>query len=82
MVEIFIKEKYILLGQFLKFSGVISNGGEAKFFLVENSVLVNDIPENRRGKKLYNNDVIEVLGQKFIVKEKVCENWKNPIKKL
>ena len=74
MVEIFIKEKYILLGQFLKFSGVISNGGEAKFFLVENSVLVNDIPENRRGKKLYNNDVIEVLGQKFIVKEKVCEN--------
>lgn len=74
MVEIFIKEKYILLGQFLKFSGVISNGGEAKFFLVENSVLVNDIPENRRGKKLYNNDVIEVLGQKFIVKEKDCEN--------
>lgn len=74
MVEIFIKEKYILLGQFLKFSGVISNGGEAKFFLVENSVLVNNTPENRRGKKLYNNDVIEVLGQKFIVKEKDCEN--------
>ena len=44
------------------------------FFLVENSVLVNNTPENRRGKKLYNNDVIEVLGQKFIVKEKDCEN--------
>ena len=26
MVEIFIKERCILLGQFLKFSGIISNG--------------------------------------------------------
>lgn len=74
MVEIFIKEKYILLGQFLKFSGVISNGGEAKYFLMENEVFVNGIAENRRGKKLFDGDVIEVFKTKYIVKEKSCEN--------
>lgn len=74
MVEIFIKEKYILLGQFLKFSGVISNGGEAKYFLMENEVFVNGITENRRGKKLFDGDVIEVFNTKYIVKEKSCEN--------
>ncbi len=74
MVEIFIRDKYILLGQFLKFSGIISNGGEAKFFLVENPVLLNGKPENRRGKKLFGGDVVEIFDQKFIIKEKPCEN--------
>lgn len=74
MVEVFIKEKYILLGKFLKFSGVITNGGEAKYFLVENPVFVNGKPENRRGKKLFDGDVVEVFEVKYVVKEKDCEN--------
>ena len=74
MVEIFIKESCILLGQFLKFSGIISNGGEAKIFLLENDVFVNEMPENRRGRKLYNGDVVKVFETKYIVKEMSCEN--------
>lgn len=74
MVEIFIKENYILLGQFLKFSGIISNGGEAKFFLSENDVFVNEQLENRRGKKLFDGDIVVVFNQKYIIKEKNNES--------
>ena len=74
MVEIFIKENYILLGQFLKFSGIISNGGEAKFFLSENDVFVNEQLENRSGKKLFDGDIVFVFNQKYIIKEKNNES--------
>lgn len=60
MKEIFIKNEYIKLGQFLKFVGLISNGSESKFFLENEDVLVNKIIEKRRGRKLYKGDVIEV----------------------
>ena len=74
METIFIKENFILLGQFLKFSGVISNGGEAKFFLLENDILLNGEPENRRGKKVFSGDVLEINGRKFLVKSLNNEN--------
>ena len=41
---------------------------------MENEVFVNGITENRRGKKLFDGDVIEVFNTKYIVKEKSCEN--------
>lgn len=62
MRKIEIKDDYITLGQFLKLSDCISTGGEAKFFLQENSILVNNEPEKRRGRKLYPQDVIEIAG--------------------
>ena len=65
MRTIFIKKEPILLGQFLKFSGIITNGGEAKIFLSETDVKVNKIPENRRGKKLFDGDIVEIDGKKF-----------------
>ena len=74
MKTIFIKEKSILLGQFLKFSGIIGNGGEAKFFLAENEVFLNGELENRRGKKLFNGDVLVVNGQKYLIRESDSEN--------
>jgi S4 domain protein YaaA len=49
-------DDYILLGKFLKEAQLIETGGQAKFFLAENAVLLNDEPENRRGKKLYPGD--------------------------
>ncbi|MBR6287707.1 MAG: RNA-binding S4 domain-containing protein, partial [Acholeplasmatales bacterium] len=42
-------------------------GGEAKFYLAENPVLVNGELENRRGRKLYPKDVIKVDNQEFII---------------
>ena len=37
-----IQTEYIKLGQFLKFSGIITNGGEAKELLEEGLVFVNN----------------------------------------
>lgn len=48
------------LGQFLKNADVISTGGGAKWFLAENSVFVNGEAENRRGRKLRPEDIVEI----------------------
>ena len=61
-------EMYITLNVLLKISGIISTGGQAKYYLQENEVLVNGELESRRGRKLYPNDEIIVEGQKFIIK--------------
>lgn len=66
--EIFITTEYITLGQFLKFADIISNGGEAKNFLMFNTVLINGVEDNRRGRKIRSSDVVEVKGLKFVVK--------------
>ena len=70
MKEIQIHTPFITLGQFLKLANLISNGGEAKLFLMENIVYVNQEKENRRGRKLYPGYEIELEGQKFIIVEK------------
>lgn len=60
--EIKLKTPYITLGQLLKIADIISSGGQAKFFLQEHAgkILVNGQPENRRGKKLYPDDLVEI----------------------
>ncbi|MBP3966896.1 MULTISPECIES: S4 domain-containing protein YaaA [Paenibacillus] len=62
MKEIGISTEYIALGQFLKLSDCIDSGGAAKFFLQENEVLINGEPDDRRGRKLYTGDKIDVKG--------------------
>ena len=62
-----ITTPYITLQQLLKIEDIISSGGEAKFYLAENPVLVNGESENRRGRKLYPSDVIKVDDQEFII---------------
>lgn len=62
MKTIAITTEYITLGQFLKLADCISTGGEVKFFVKETPILVNDLPENRRGRKLYPSDRIAVEG--------------------
>ncbi|MDC9229138.1 S4 domain-containing protein YaaA [Clostridioides difficile] len=55
-----INTPFITLGQLLKEEGIIGTGGQAKWYLREHTVLVNEEPDDRRGRKLYANDVIEV----------------------
>jgi S4 domain protein YaaA len=62
MKEIPIRTEYIALGQFLKLADCIDTGGAAKFFLQENEVLVNGEPDDRRGRKLYPGDKVDVAG--------------------
>jgi ribosome-associated protein len=62
MNQISIHTEYITLGQFLKLADCISTGGQAKMFLQETKILVNGQAENRRGKKLVPQDIVNVEG--------------------
>jgi ribosome-associated protein len=62
-----IKGDHITLGQLLKKEDFIDSGSSAKFFLLKNKITVNGIEENRRGKKLFSNDVVVINGKKLII---------------
>jgi len=67
MKKIKIKTEYIKLDQFLKFAGVVSNGGEAKMLIVDGNAKVNGETELRRGRKLRINDVVEFKDNEFVI---------------
>lgn len=60
MNDIIIKTEYIQLGKFLKLADIVDSGGSVKYFLAEYTVLINGESDQRRGRKLYQNDIIEV----------------------
>lgn len=60
MKNIQITSEYIKLDQFLKLADCVSTGGMAKALLQEGAIKVNREPEDRRGRKLYPGDQIEV----------------------
>jgi len=68
VIEVNIETEFITLTQLLKNEGIIGTGGQAKYFLDDEDVLLNGEIERRRGKKLYPEDVIEVLDQTYIIK--------------
>ncbi len=59
----------IKLDQFLKFSGISSTGGQAKWMIVDGEVKVNGIIETRRGRKLVDDDEVTVDGKTLKVGE-------------
>ena len=65
MDDIKIEEEFIKLGQFLKYVDLVSSGGEIKSFLYENIIIINGQEDNRKGRKLYRGDIVEVLGKKY-----------------
>ncbi|MBN9654342.1 S4 domain-containing protein YaaA [Halobacillus litoralis] len=69
--EIGISTEYIPLGKFLKLANIVESGGMVKIFLSEFEVLVNGEPDNRRGRKLYVGDTVEVeeFGSFTVVEE-------------
>ena len=69
-IEIQLKsdQEYITLQSLLKITDIISPGGMAKAYLAENEVLVNGELEDRRGRKLYPGDKVEVEGRTFVIK--------------
>lgn len=54
----------IRLGQFLKLSGLLDTGGEAKSLLATGTVRVNDVVETRRGRQLVRGDVVSLDGRR------------------
>lgn len=58
MIEIKLRDEYIKLGQALKAAGVVEDGVEAKYVIQDGLVKVNQEVDTRRGRKLYEGDVI------------------------
>lgn len=56
------KEEFIKLGQALKAVGAVESGVEAKDVIQEGLVLVNGEIDTRRGRKLYDGDMVEFDG--------------------
>lgn len=63
MNQIKITDEFVTLGQFLKLADIISSGGQAKWFLQEYEVYVNEELEDRRGRKLYIGDEVDIPGE-------------------
>ena len=56
-------DEFIKLGQALKAAGLVDSGLDAKIVIQDGLVRVNGEVETRRGKKLYDGDVVEFDGE-------------------
>ena len=65
MDVIYLRDDFIKLGQALKAAGVVDSGVEAKEVILEGLVLVNGEVEIRRGRKLYEGDVVSFEDKKI-----------------
>jgi ribosome-associated protein len=65
--KVFINTDTINLDKFLKWSGCIQTGGEAKIVITEGAVKVNGEIETKRSRKLKISDIIEFNGESMIV---------------
>lgn len=65
--KIGITTEFIRLDAFLKLTGMVDTGGQAKFVIQRGEVLVNGETCDMRGKKLRPGDVAEYAGRKFEV---------------
>ncbi len=63
-----IVTEYIKLDSFLKMTGAVGTGGEAKVRITEGEVSVNGEVELRRGRKLYPGDQVSIGDEQFTVK--------------
>ena len=61
-IKIRQNEEFIKLGQALKVVGAVESGVEAKEVIQEGLVLVNGEIDTRRGRKLYEGDLVEFDG--------------------
>ena len=70
MKKIKIKTPYIKLGQLLKFIDIIDTGGSEKEYLESHDIIVNGEIEKRRGRKLYNQDIVIIENKEYQIIEK------------
>ena len=62
-------EKIIQLDQFMKLTGLVGTGGQAKLVIQNGEVLLNGAVETRRKRKLRIGDTITFAGQTVTVTE-------------
>ena len=66
--QIKIRDEFIKLGQALKLAGIAQTGIEAKIMVTSGEVRVNGETDTRRGRKLYDGDIVETKEGSFTVK--------------
>ena len=67
MDSIYIKDEFIKLGQAMKLAGLIDSGLEAKIVIQNGEVKVNGEVDERRGRKVYEGDIISFEGNEIKV---------------
>lgn len=63
MKVIKLRDEFIKLGQALKAADLVSDGVEAKFVIQDGLVKVNGETDTRRGRKLYDGDMVSFDGE-------------------
>jgi ribosome-associated protein len=66
---------FIKLDQFLKMMGAVGTGGQAKVLIQSAAVRVNGTIETRRGRKLRQGDLVDLMGETFTVEMVGADAW-------
>jgi len=64
-----LRDNYIKLGQAIKAVALVESGVEAKEVIVDGLVKVNGVVEIKRGKKLYDGDIVSFDGQEIKIEK-------------
>ena len=64
-----LREEFIKLGQALKAVGFVESGVEAKDVIKNGLVLVNGEIDTRRGRKLYDGDIVVFDGEEIKIEK-------------
>ena len=67
MEEIRIRDEFIKLGQLLKLADLVQDGVEAKYVITDGLVKVNGEMDDRRGRMVYEGDVVSYDGKEIKV---------------
>ena len=69
MQKIKLREEFIKLGQALKAAGLVESGVKAKEVIQNGLVLVNGEIDERRGRKLYDGDIVSFDGEEIKIEK-------------
>ena len=64
-----LRDEYIKLGQALKAANLVEDGVGAKLVIQDGLVKVNNEVDIRRGRKLYDGDVVSFDGQELRIEK-------------
>ncbi|WMJ80071.1 RNA-binding S4 domain-containing protein [Clostridium sp. MB40-C1] len=65
MIDVKINTEIIKLDAFLKWSGAVSMGSDAKMYILSGAVKVNGSIEEKRGRKLKKGDIVELDSESY-----------------
>lgn len=69
IIKLRAEDEFIKLGQALKAAGLVDSGVEAKEVILDGMVQVNGENDTRRGRKLYDGDVVQFDGQEIKIEK-------------